>query len=76
MRRLLRALFVVSLVALFVIAALPSDARADRCTAHCRERARACKDRCKLGHPEGASPSRHRCLQSCELHEHECRAGC
>jgi hypothetical protein len=51
-------------------------ARADRCRAHCRDKARACKLRCKMGHPEGASEGRHRCLQRCELHEAECRTRC
>jgi hypothetical protein len=63
------------LMGLFLVAAAV-PVRANECTGRCREKARACKDRCKLGHPEGASPARHRCLQRCELHEHECRARC
>jgi hypothetical protein len=53
-----------------------SPVRADPCRAHCRDKARVCKDRCKLHHPEGASPERHQCLKECELREHECRAHC
>ena len=51
-------------------------ARADKCRAHCRDKARACKLRCKLNHPEGASQSRHRCLERCELAEANCRTEC
>jgi hypothetical protein len=69
MRTLLAAL-----VAFGALSAAPS-ALADPCHARCRERARACKDRCKLRH-EHFDEARHRCLQECELREHECRAGC
>jgi hypothetical protein len=66
------------LLAIFVLGAIvpASTASADRCRAHCRDRARACKLRCKMGHPEGASESRHRCLQTCEMHEADCRVRC
>ena len=55
---------------------VPSGAHADRCRAHCRDVARACKMRCKANHPEGASESRHRCLERCEMREAECRTRC
>jgi hypothetical protein len=54
----------------------PSTARADRCRAHCRDVARSCKLHCKANHPEGASESRHRCLEKCELREADCRTRC
>lgn len=65
-----------TLVAIVALALLPSLAHADRCRAHCRDVARACKLRCKANHPEGASESRHRCLERCELREAECRTRC
>jgi hypothetical protein len=61
---------------LTLLATFATTAHANRCRAHCRDRARACKMRCKLNHPEGASESRHRCLQQCELREAECRERC
>jgi hypothetical protein len=67
----MRALWVAALVC-----GLAGGARADRCRAHCRDKARACKLRCKLNHPEGASESRHRCLERCELAEAQCRTEC
>ena len=62
--------------AIVALALSPSLAHADPCRAHCRDVARACKLRCKANHPEGASPSRHRCLERCELREAECRTRC
>ena len=55
---------------------VPSLASADPCRAHCRDVARACKLHCKANHPEGASDSRHRCLEKCELREADCRTRC
>ena len=57
-----------TLLVAIAIVRLPSLASADRCRAHCRDVARACKMRCKANHPEGASESRHRCLERCEMH--------
>jgi hypothetical protein len=65
-----------ALVALLLVCGLAGAAQADRCRAHCRDKARACKLRCKLNHPEGASESRHRCLERCELAEAQCRTSC
>jgi hypothetical protein len=65
-----------AIVAAFVVLALAGTASADKCRAHCRDVARACKLRCKMNHPEGASDSRHRCLEKCELHEADCRTRC
>lgn len=65
-----------ALVAIVALVLLPSLAQADPCRAHCRDVARACKLRCKANHPEGASESRHRCLERCELREAECRTRC
>ncbi len=65
-----------TLVAVVALLALPSLAHADPCRAHCRDGARACKKRCKMSHPEGASESRHRCLERCELREADCRTRC
>ena len=65
-----------ALLVTVAIVMLPSLASADRCRAHCRDVARACKMRCKMNHPEGASDSRHRCLERCEMHEAECRTRC
>jgi hypothetical protein len=48
---------------------------ADPCRAHCRDRARVCKDRCKLRHGH-FDEARHHCLQECELKEDECRSHC
>lgn len=64
------------LVAVFLVAAMGSAASADPCRAHCRDVARLCKKKCKLNHPEGASPARHQCLERCELREAECRTRC
>jgi hypothetical protein len=64
------------LAALALLLAAPAVAGANPCHARCRERARACKDQCKLSHGEGASPARHQCMERCDLHEHQCRAGC
>jgi hypothetical protein len=72
MRALLLGLCLVG----FAGASLPSTVAADPCRAHCRDKARACKRHCKRNHPEGASPSRHRCLETCEMHEADCRARC
>jgi hypothetical protein len=67
----MRALVVFALLCGWV-----GGAHADRCRAHCRDKARACKLRCKLNHPEGASEGRHRCLERCELAEAQCRTQC
>lgn len=73
----MRKRVVGALLAMAMAVALPSVARAgDPCRAHCRDKARLCKDRCKEGHPEGASPARHECLKRCEIHEDECRVHC
>lgn len=66
----MRALIVCLLIGFSTVAT------ADPCRAHCRDKARACKLRCKMNHPEGASDSRHRCLQQCELREADCRTRC
>ncbi len=66
----------VLVVALGLLALSSTAASADACRAHCRDVARACKLRCKMSHPEGASDARHRCLQKCELREAECRTRC
>ncbi|MCA1663020.1 MAG: hypothetical protein LC659_01860 [Myxococcales bacterium] len=66
----------MAVVVVAMSASLATSAHADRCRAHCRDVARACKLRCKASHPEGASDSRHRCLQRCELREAECRTRC
>jgi len=60
------------LIAFFLFTAAAS---ADPCRARCRDRARACKTRCKMSH-EHFDDRRHRCLQNCELHEDECRSRC
>jgi hypothetical protein len=65
-----------TLVAIVALLAFPSLAHADPCRAHCKDVARACKLRCKMNHPEGASESRHKCLERCELREAECRTHC
>jgi hypothetical protein len=66
MKRLLLAL---------ALLALPSQLLADPCRAHCRDRARVCKDRCKINHHDNLE-ARHVCLERCDMHEHECRAHC
>ena len=65
-----------ALLLVLSLSLVPTVVKADPCRAHCRDKARLCKDRCKAAHPEGASPSRHECLRRCEIHEDECRVHC
>jgi hypothetical protein len=65
-----------ALLLLALACGVGGTAQADRCHAHCRDKARTCKLRCKLNHPEGPSQSRHRCLERCELAEAQCRTEC
>lgn len=73
MKRATRMMMLMA--ALAVMAPSLAEAR-DPCREHCRDKARLCKDRCKAGHPEGASPARHECLKGCEIREDECRTHC
>ena len=59
---------------LALTASMSSAASAD-CRLRCKEKALACKDRCKLNLPH-LNDARHRCLKVCELNEHECKAKC
>ena len=63
-------------LAILLLFLIPAGVSADPCRARCRDRARACKDRCHLAHENPFDERRHRCEKVCVLHEHECRAGC
>ncbi len=60
---------------LLMLLALSFPAQAGDCRLRCKEKARACKDQCKLELPH-LNDARHRCLKSCEIHEHECKSHC
>jgi hypothetical protein len=66
--------FLLALALLLGPAAWDSAEAGNACIKRCREVARACKARCKLRHDR--YDPRHRCLQTREVHEHECRARC
>ena len=53
----------------------PTVARAEKCRTRCSEKAKTCKLRCKITGAQ-MEEAKKQCLQKCELHEHECKAGC
>jgi hypothetical protein len=61
---------------LLLLLLAPARIHADPCRAHCRDVARACKDRCHLQYENPFEPKRHKCEQVCKLHEDECRSRC
>lgn len=69
----MRALL-LTLVALFAVAALPSSSSATPCTRRCTKVARVCKQRCRMTRSHFGP--RRECTKACRLRELNCKAGC